>query len=49
MREITHLIDRGLVRMPVIDTLPLEDAARAHQLIDTGHVRGKMVLKVADV
>ena len=49
MREITHLIDGGLVRVPAIDTLTLEDAARAHQLIDTGHVRGKLVLKVADV
>jgi NADPH:quinone reductase-like Zn-dependent oxidoreductase len=49
MRQITHLIDGGLVRVPSIDTLPLEDAARAHQLIDLGHVRGKLVLKVADV
>jgi NADPH2:quinone reductase len=49
MREITHLIDGGLVRVPAIDTLTLEDAARAHQLIDTGHVRGKLVLKVADI
>jgi NADPH2:quinone reductase len=49
MREITHLIDGGLVRVPAIETLTLEDAARAHQLIETGHVRGKLVLKVADV
>jgi NADPH:quinone reductase-like Zn-dependent oxidoreductase len=49
MREITHLIDGGLVCVPAIDTLTLEDAARAHQLIDTGDVRGKLVLKVADV
>jgi len=49
MREIAHLIDGGLVRVPPIDVLPLEDAARAHQLIETGHVRGKLVLKVAEV
>jgi NADPH2:quinone reductase len=49
MREITHLIDGGLVHVPAIDVLPLEEAARAHQLIDTGHVRGKLVLKVAEV
>jgi NADPH:quinone reductase-like Zn-dependent oxidoreductase len=48
MREITHSIDGGLVRVPAIDKLPLEDAACAHQLIDTGLVRGKLVLKVAD-
>ena len=49
MREITHLIDGGLVRVPPVDVLPLEDAARAHQMIDTGHVRGKLVLKVAEL
>lgn len=48
MREITHLIDRGVVHVPPIDVYPLENAARAHQIIDTGHVRGKLVLKVAD-
>ena len=48
MREIAHLIDRGLVHVPPIEALPLEDAARAHQMIETGHVRGKLVLKVAE-
>jgi NADPH:quinone reductase len=47
MREIINLIDRGLVQVPPIEVLPLEDAARAHQIIETGHVRGKLVLKVA--
>jgi NADPH2:quinone reductase len=49
MREITHLIDRGLVRVPAINVLLLEDAVRAHQMIETGHVRGKLVLKIADL
>ena len=49
MREIAHLIDRGLVHVPPIEVLPLEDAARAHQMIETGHVRGKLVLKVAEL
>jgi NADPH:quinone reductase-like Zn-dependent oxidoreductase len=44
---ITNLIDAGLVRVPLIEMLPLEDAARAHRMIETGHVRGKLVLKVA--
>lgn len=48
MRKITHLIDGGLVRVPLINVLHLEDAARAHRMIDTGHVRGKLVLKVAE-
>jgi hypothetical protein len=46
MREITRLIDGGLVHIPPIDVLPLEDAARAHRIIETGHVRGKLLLKV---
>jgi len=49
MREITHLIDSGLVHVPPIDLVPLEDAARAHEMIETGHVRGKLVLKVAEL
>jgi len=49
MREITNLIDAGLVRAPAINELSLEDAARAHQMIETGHVRGKLVLKVAEL
>jgi NADPH:quinone reductase len=48
MRKITHLIDAGLVRVPTINEFPLEDAARAHQLVETGQVRGKLVLRVAD-
>jgi NADPH2:quinone reductase len=49
MREITNLIDAGLVHVPPIDVLRLEDAAQAHRRIETGHVRGKLVLKVADL
>ena len=37
------------MRVPPVDVLPLSDAARAHQMIDTGHVRGKLVLKVAEL
>ena len=49
IREITNLIDAGLVHVPPTEVLPLEDAARAHQIIDTGHVRGKLILKVAEL
>jgi NADPH2:quinone reductase len=48
MRQVTNLIDRGMVHVPAIETLALEDADYAHEIIDTGHVRGKLVLKVAD-
>ena len=49
MREITNLVDCGSVHVPPINELPLEDAIRAHQMIETGHVRGKLFLKVADL
>jgi NADPH2:quinone reductase len=49
MREIMHLIDGGLVHLPAIDVLPLEEASRAHHMIDTGHVHGKLILKIAEL
>jgi len=49
MREITNLIDAGLVHVPPINVLALGDAALAHHMIETGHVRGKLVLKVAEL
>jgi NADPH:quinone reductase-like Zn-dependent oxidoreductase len=49
MREITNLIDAGYVHMPQLDVLALEDAVLAYRMIETGHVRGKLVLKVAEL
>jgi len=46
LAEIAKLIDDGKVK-PVVETvLPLADARRAHELSETGHARGKIVLKV---
>jgi NADPH:quinone reductase-like Zn-dependent oxidoreductase len=43
----TKLVDAGQLK-PVVETvLPLSDARRAHELNETGHARGKTVLKVA--
>ncbi|PWC03769.1 NADP-dependent oxidoreductase [Agromyces badenianii] len=44
---ITRLIDDGAVRVHLDRELPLEDGAEAHRLIEAGHVRGKVVLRVA--
>jgi NADPH:quinone reductase-like Zn-dependent oxidoreductase len=47
LSEIAKLIDAGKLK-PVVETvLPLSDARRAHELNETGHARGKIVLKVA--
>lgn len=38
------LADAGKLTIKVSQSLPLEQAARAHQQIETGHTRGKLVL-----
>ena len=40
------LYEDGRMRPTVTEVMPLEDAARAHEQIETGHTRGKIVLKV---
>jgi NADPH:quinone reductase-like Zn-dependent oxidoreductase len=45
---ITRLIDDGSVRVHVERELPLADGAEAHRMLEDGHVRGKVVLRVAD-
>ena len=44
--EIGKLIDAGKIKPVVSQVLPIAEAARAHQQIETGHTRGKIVLKV---
>jgi NADPH:quinone reductase-like Zn-dependent oxidoreductase len=47
LSEIAKLVDSGKLK-PVVETvLPLSNARRAHELNETGHARGKTVLKVA--
>jgi len=46
--QIAQLIDEGVVKPVVSEVLPLAEARRAHELSQTGHARGKIVLRVAD-
>jgi NADPH:quinone reductase-like Zn-dependent oxidoreductase len=46
LEEIAKLVDSGQVRPVVENVFPLAEARRAHELIETGHTRGKIVLKV---
>ena len=48
LATIAGLITDGHVTLPPMQTLPLEQAAEAHVLIQTRHVRGKIVLNVAE-
>jgi NADPH2:quinone reductase len=46
LEELAELADNGRLVVELQEVLPLEDAARAHELSETGHVRGKLVLRV---
>jgi len=48
LTEIAELIDAGKIKVTVSQVVPLQDAAKAHEQIETGHTRGKIVLKVAE-
>lgn len=48
LAEISTLIDANQIKPVVSQTFPLADAAKAHQQIESGHTRGKIVLKIAD-
>lgn len=44
LRWLAELADRGLLRVALHRELPLAEAADAHRLLGSGHVRGKLVL-----
>jgi NADPH2:quinone reductase len=45
--DLTRLIERDQVRPLVADVLPLRDVRKAHERLDSGHGRGKVVLEVS--
>jgi NADPH:quinone reductase-like Zn-dependent oxidoreductase len=48
LAEIGRLIDQGKVRPVVMASYPLAEARQAHERLERGHVRGKIVLVVAE-
>ncbi|HEY2124776.1 MAG TPA: NADP-dependent oxidoreductase [Chthoniobacterales bacterium] len=48
LSEIGSLIDQKKIRVIVSQVLPLTSAAKAQAQTETGHTRGKIVLKIAD-
>ncbi len=48
LEEMGRLIERGQVRPLVAEVLPLEEVGKAHERLDSGHGRGKVVLRVAE-
>ncbi|WP_306309915.1 NADP-dependent oxidoreductase [Streptomyces lasiicapitis] len=47
LAEATDLYAKGLLRLHVRATYPLEQAASAHREVESGHGRGKVILTVA--
>ena len=45
--RLSRMVEAGELRVPVQATLPLEEAMHAQELLQHGHVRGKLVLTVA--
>jgi NADPH:quinone reductase len=48
LEEMGALIERGQVRPLVAEVLPLEEVGKAHERLDSGHGRGKVVLRVGE-
>ena len=48
LEELGALIDRGQVRPLVAEVLTLEEVGKAHERLDSGHGRGKVVLRVVE-
>ncbi|MDQ3118567.1 MAG: zinc-binding dehydrogenase [Verrucomicrobiota bacterium] len=48
LSELTKLVEAKKLKPVISKTFPLADVAKAHEAIETGHTRGKIVLRVAD-
>ena len=46
LEELTKMADQGQLRTHISETYPLEQAAQAHEYIESQHVRGKLVLTI---
>ncbi len=46
LEQIAELFEQGKLKLNVVCVMPLEEVAKAHQLVESGHAGGKVVLKV---
>jgi NADPH:quinone reductase-like Zn-dependent oxidoreductase len=46
LSRIAELVADGDVRVEISEVLPLTDVQRAHELSESGHTRGKIILTV---
>jgi NADPH2:quinone reductase len=48
LEEMAVLLERGQMRPLVEEVIPLEDVRKAHERLDSGHGRGKIILRIAE-
>jgi NADPH:quinone reductase-like Zn-dependent oxidoreductase len=48
LAQIAAIIDEQKIKPIVTTVLPLIDAQKAHEMSESGHARGKIVLRVAE-
>jgi NADPH2:quinone reductase len=46
MEKIATLLSAGQIKVKIDTTFPLKEVTKAHQLLESGHVTGKLVLTV---
>jgi len=46
LEKLSEMFDAGKLRVEIEDVLPLEEATKAHERVEAGHTRGKIVLRV---
>jgi NADPH:quinone reductase-like Zn-dependent oxidoreductase len=48
LAQIAAIVDARQIKPIVTTVLPLADARKAHEMSESGHTRGKIVLRVAE-
>jgi NADPH:quinone reductase len=48
-RQLLAAIDQGAINVPPFEIVPLDEVASAHDRVEEGHVRGKILLRIADL
>jgi NADPH2:quinone reductase len=46
LEKLSEMFDAGRLRVEIKEVLPLEEARKAHERVEAGHTRGKIVLEV---
>jgi NADPH2:quinone reductase len=46
MEKIATLLSAGQVKVKIDSTFPLKEVTKAHQLLESNHVTGKLVLTI---